>query len=87
MLDDVREEQAEYEAHISGEGGHSSSGGSEEGLSSKIDSILKEAKLDVSLVNGLTKSIKNLEASAEALRHNIVHKQKKPRFSQGGYLF
>ena len=67
MLDDVREEQAEYEAHISGEGGHSSSGGSEEGLSSKIDSILKEAKLDVSLVNGLTKSIKNLEASAEAL--------------------
>ena len=67
MLDDVREEQADYEAHISGEGGHSSSGGSEEGLSSKIDSILKEAKLDVSLVNGLTKSIKNLEASAEAL--------------------
>ena len=67
MLDDVREEQAEYEAHLSGEGGHSSSGGSEEGLSSKIDSILKEAKLDVSLVNGLTKSIKNLEASAEAL--------------------
>jgi hypothetical protein len=67
MLDDVREEQAEYESHISGEGGHSSSGGSEEGLSSKIDSILKEAKLDVSLVNGLTKSIKNLEASAEAL--------------------
>ena len=67
MLDDVREEQAEYEAHLSGEGGHSSSSGSEEGLSSKIDSILKEAKLDVSLVNGLTKSIKNLEASAEAL--------------------
>ena len=67
MLDDVREEQAEYESHISGEGGHSSSGGIEEGLSSKIDSILKEAKLDVSLVNGLTKSIKNLEASAEAL--------------------
>jgi gliding motility-associated protein GldL len=67
MLDDVREEQADYESHISGEGGHSSSVGSEEGLSSKIDSILKEAKLDVSLVNGLTKSIKNLEASAEAL--------------------
>tara|TARA_B110000263_G_C15258737_1_gene487773 strand:+ start:234 stop:878 length:645 start_codon:yes stop_codon:yes gene_type:complete len=66
MLDDVREEQAEFETHNKGGGGHSS-GGSEEGLSSKIDSILREAKLDVTLVNGLTKSIKNLEASAQAL--------------------
>ena len=29
--------------------------------------MLKEAKLDVSLMNNLTKSIKNLEASAQAL--------------------
>tara|TARA_B100001996_G_C18573605_1_gene559415 strand:+ start:352 stop:996 length:645 start_codon:yes stop_codon:yes gene_type:complete len=66
MLDDVREEQAEYEAHLSG-GGHSSEGSKEEGLSSKIDSLLREAKLDVNLVNGLTRSIKNLEASAQSL--------------------
>ena len=39
----------------------------EEGLSSKIDEMLKEAKLDVTLMNNLTKSIKNLEASAQAL--------------------
>ncbi|MGB1971239.1 MAG: GldL-related protein [Flavobacteriaceae bacterium] len=66
MLDDVREEQEEYVTKHAG-GGHSSGGDSEESLSSKIDGILKEAKLDVNLVGGLTKSIQNLEASARAL--------------------
>lgn len=66
MLDDVREEQDEYVTKHAGDAGHSG-GGSEESLSSKIDAILKEAKLDVSLMNGLTKSIQNLEASAKAL--------------------
>ena len=46
---------------------HGKSSSSEEGLSEKIDSILQEAKLDVSLVGGLTQSIKKLEASASAL--------------------
>ena len=51
MLDDVREEQAEYEAYLS-KGGTSSGGGSkDEGLSEKIDSLLKEAKKDVTLIN------------------------------------
>ena len=67
MLDDVREEQAEYEAYLS-KGGTSSGGGSkDEGLSEKIDSLLKEAKMDVTLINSLTRSIKNLESSAQAL--------------------
>ena len=67
MLDDVREEQAEYEAYLS-KGGLSSGGGSkDEGLSEKIDSLLKEAKMDVTLINSLTRSIKNLESSAQAL--------------------
>lgn len=67
MLDDVREEQAEYEAYLT-KGGPTAGGGSkDEGLSEKIDSLLKEAKMDVTLINSLTRSIKNLESSAQAL--------------------
>ena len=46
MLDDVKEEQDEYVSKHSG--GSSGSGSKDEGLSSKIDTILREAKLDVS---------------------------------------
>ena len=68
MLDDAREEHAAYvEHHAEKAVGSKKSTDSEEGLSSKIDSILQQAKLDVNLVNGLTQSIKNLEASAKAL--------------------
>jgi gliding motility-associated protein GldL len=66
MLDDVREEQDEYVSKHSG-GTSKSDGAKEESLSGKIDDILKEAKLDVSLVGNLTKSIQSLEASARAL--------------------
>lgn len=68
MLDDAREEHAAFVEHQMESSGHGSkSSNEEEGLSSKIDSILQEAKLDVGLVNGLTQSIKNLEESAKAL--------------------
>ncbi len=66
MLDDVREEHAAYEEHHAGEG-HTSGGSNNEGLSSKIDELLQEAKMDVALISGLTKSIQNLESSARAL--------------------
>ncbi|MGB1445209.1 MAG: gliding motility protein GldL [Flavobacteriaceae bacterium] len=66
MLDDVREEHDAYIEHHSGEG-HSAGGAKEEGLSSKIDELLQEAKMDVALIGGLTRSIQNLEASAKAL--------------------
>ena len=67
MLDDVREEHDAYIEHHSGEshgGGNDANG---ESLSSKIDTLLQEAKMDVALISGLTQSIKNLEASAKAL--------------------
>ena len=68
MLDDAREEHAAFVEHqMEGSGHGAKSSNDEEGLSSKIDSILQEAKLDVGLVNGLTQSIKNLEGSAKAL--------------------
>lgn len=67
MLDDAREEHAEYVKKHSGDTSSSSVASEQESLSAKIDDILKEAKLDVSLVGGLTKSIQNLEASARAL--------------------
>jgi gliding motility-associated protein GldL len=66
MLDDVREEQDEYVSKHAGDG-HSSGEKKDEGLSAKIDGLLQEAKMDVTLISGLTKSIQNLEASAKAL--------------------
>ena len=66
MLDDVREEHDAYVEHHSGEG-HTAEGPKGEGLSAKIDELLQEAKMDVALIGGLTRSIQNLEASARAL--------------------
>ena len=63
---EIKEEHDDYVKKVSG-GAKTSSGGGEQGLSSKIDEMLKEAKLDVALMNNLTRSIKNLEASAQAL--------------------
>ena len=67
MLDDVREEHAAYEEHHAGDGHGAAAGGDEESLSAKIDGLLQEAKMDVALISGLTKSIQNLEASARSL--------------------
>ena len=64
---EIKEEHDDYVKKVKGGGAKAASGGDEQGLSSKIDEMLKEAKLDVALMNNLTKSIKNLEASAEAL--------------------
>ena len=63
---EIKEEHDDYVKKVKGSA-KAPSGGGEQGLSSKIDEMLKEAKLDVSLMNNLTKSIKNLEASAQAL--------------------
>lgn len=64
---EIKEEHDDYVKKVKGGAAKAASGGGEQGLSSKIDEMLKEAKLDVALMNNLTKSIKNLEASAEAL--------------------
>jgi gliding motility-associated protein GldL len=64
---EIKEEHDDYVKKVKGGGAKTASKGGEEGLSSKIDEMLKEAKLDVALMNNLTKSIKNLEASAQAL--------------------
>ena len=64
---EIKEEHEDFVKKVKGGAAKAASGGGEQGLSSKIDEMLKEAKLDVALMNNLTKSIKNLEASAEAL--------------------
>ena len=65
---EIKEEHNEYVKKVNGAGPKKvSSAGGEEGLSSKIDALMQEAKLDVSLMNSLAKSIKNLESSANAL--------------------
>jgi gliding motility-associated protein GldL len=63
---EIKEEHQDYVNKIKGST-KTSSGGGEEGLSSKIDALMQEAKLDVSLMNSLASSIKNLENSAKAL--------------------
>ncbi len=63
---EIHEEHQEYVAKTKGGSGAKSSGGGP-GLSSKIDALMAEAKLDVQLMNRLTKSIKDLESSAQAL--------------------
>ena len=64
---EIKEEHQDYVKKISGQGGAAkkSSDGS---LSTKIDELMKEAKLDVTLMNNLTSSIKNLEATAQAIQ-------------------
>ncbi len=71
ILLDIRdkEEHDKYIKEVKGAKPAKASGGSGDvGLSSKIDSLMQEAKLDVGLMNNLTSSIKNLEASAKALQ-------------------
>jgi|TARA_A200000159_G_scaffold164310_2_gene193440 gliding motility-associated protein GldL len=63
---EIKEEHQDYVKKIKGST-KTSSGGGEEGLSSKIDALMQEAKLDVSLMNSLASSIKDLENSAKAL--------------------
>jgi len=63
---EIKEEHQDYVKKVKGVP-NKTSGGGEEGLSSKIDALMQEAKLDVSLMNSLASSIKNLENSAKAL--------------------
>lgn len=64
---EIKEEHDDFVKKSKVGGGKSSGGSGNEGLSSKIDAIMKEAKLDVGLMNNLTSSIKKLETSAKAL--------------------
>ena len=64
---EIKEEHQYYVKKIKGAPAKPASGGGEQGLSSKIDALMQEAKLDVSLMNSLAKSIKDLEGSAKAL--------------------
>ncbi len=63
---EIKEEHSDYVKKVKGAGPTKTSSGGD-GLSSKIDAIMQEAKLDVNLMNSLTKSIKGLENSAKAL--------------------
>ena len=63
---EIKEEHDDFVKKLNGSPKSAGAAG-EQGLSSKIDEMLKEAKLDVALMNNLTKSIKNLESSAQAL--------------------
>ena len=65
---EIKEEHHDYVKKIKGGAKKApAGGGGDEGLSSKIDAIMQEAKLDVSLMNSLASSIKGLETSAKAL--------------------
>ncbi len=64
---EIKEEHTDYVKKVKGGGPAKSSGGGEQGLSSKIDALMQEAKLDVNLMNSLASSIKGLENSAKAL--------------------
>jgi hypothetical protein len=64
---EIKEEHDDFVKKAQGGGAKPSGGSANEGLSSKIDAIMKEAKLDVGLMNNLTSSIKKLESSAKAL--------------------
>lgn len=64
---EIKEEHNDYVKKVKGSGAQKTASSSDEGLSSKIDAIMAEAKLDVSLMNSLASSIKGLEASAKAL--------------------
>ncbi|MDA8644275.1 sigma 54-interacting transcriptional regulator [Flavobacteriaceae bacterium] len=62
-----REEHQDFVKKLKGAAPAKTSAGGDEGLSSKIDALMQEAKLDVNLMNSLAKSIKDLESSAKAL--------------------
>jgi len=63
---EIKEEHEDFVKKVKG-APKKSSGGGDEGLSSKIDALMQEAKLDVQLMNSLAQSIKGLESSAKAL--------------------
>lgn len=63
---EIKEEHEDFVKKVKG-APKKSSGGGDEGLSSKIDALMQEAKLDVQLMNSLAQSIKGLENSAKAL--------------------
>ena len=64
---EIKEEHQDFVKKLKGSGSPSPSTAGDGGLSSKIDALMAEAKLDVNLMNSLAKSIKNLESSAKAL--------------------
>jgi gliding motility-associated protein GldL len=64
---EIKEEHDDYVKKVKGTSKNAASGSGEAGLSSKIDALMQEAKLDVSLMNSLASSIKDLENSAKAL--------------------
>ena len=64
---EIKEEHQDFVKKLKGSGSAPSSSAGDGGLSSKIDALMAEAKLDVNLMNSLAKSIKNLESSAKAL--------------------
>jgi len=63
---EIKEEHQDFVKKLKSSGSSPASTG-DGGLSSKIDALMAEAKLDVNLMNSLAKSIKNLESSAKAL--------------------
>lgn len=64
---EIKEEHSDYVKKIKGSAPVKSAATGGEGLSSKIDALMQEAKIDVTLMNSLAKSIKDLESSAKAL--------------------
>ena len=64
---EIKEEHQDFVKKLKGSGSATSSTSGDGGLSSKIDALMAEAKLDVNLMNSLAKSIKTLESSAKAL--------------------
>jgi gliding motility-associated protein GldL len=64
---EIKEEHQDFVKKLKGSAPAKSAASGDEGLSSKIDALMKEAKLDVNLMNSLAKSIKDLESSARAL--------------------
>jgi gliding motility-associated protein GldL len=64
---EIKEEHQDFVKKLKGSAPAKSAASGDEGLSSKIDALMQEAKLDVNLMNSLAKSIKDLESSAKAL--------------------
>ena len=64
---EIKEEHQDYVKKVKAGGGPKAPSAGDGGLSSKIDALMAEAKIDVSLMNKLAKSIQNLEDSAKAL--------------------
>jgi len=64
---EIKEEHQDFVKKLKGAAPAKSAASGDEGLSSKIDALMQEAKLDVNLMISLAKSIKDLESSAKAL--------------------